>query len=128
MDNIIFIKIIALIYSTLIFVFGGLFITLILDKYIFKYVYDETDIDINKKTSLRHFIEITLLLAIISVFSYFGRNILQNVSFPLDGYNDFEYLRVKEISSGYFITFIILNFSNVLNSKISILRNRFTKL
>ena len=128
MNIIILIKILALIYSTIIFVFGGLFITIILDNYIFKYINDESDNIINRKTTLRHFLETIFILSIIAVFSYIGRNILHTISFPLDGYQDFNYLNVKEISSGFFITFIILNFSYVLNRKFSILKNRFITL
>ena len=128
MNIIIFIKVLAIIYSTLIYVFGGLFITFILDKYIFKYFYDISDNDINKKTTLRHFIETSLILSIIAIFGYIGRNIFQNISFPLDGYQQFDYMKVKEVSSGYYISYIILIFSIVLNSKISILRNRFSAL
>jgi len=124
MNNIIIIKILAIIYSTLIFVFGGLFITCLLDKYIFKYFHDITDNEINKKTTFKHFAETSLLISILAIFSYFGRNILQNIPFPLDGYYGFEYLRVKEVSSGFFILYILLNFSVVLNRKISILKNR----
>jgi uncharacterized membrane protein len=128
MDSIIIIKIFALIFSTLIYVFGGLFITFILDKYVFKYVYDETDNDINKKTTFRHFAETSYILAVIAIFGYIGRNVFQNIPFPLDSINGFEYMRVKEVSSGLYISYIILIFSVVLNRKISILRNRFASL
>ena len=128
MDTIIFIKIFAIIYSTLIFVFGGLFITFILDKYIFKYVYDKSDIEINKKTTFRHFIETTIILSIIAIFGYVGRNILQNIKFPLDGYYNFNYMDVKEVSSGFYMSYILLIFSVVLNKKIKILKNRFNAL
>lgn len=128
MNSIIIIKIIALIFSTLIYVFGGLFITFMLDKYVFKYVHDETDNDINKKTTFRHFAETSYILVIIAIFGYIGRNIFQNIPFPLDSVNGFEYMRVKEVSSGIYISYIILIFSVVLNRKISILRNRFASL
>jgi hypothetical protein len=128
MNIIIFIKVLAIIYSTLIYVFGGLFITFILDKYIFKYFYDISDNDINKKTTLRHFIETSFILSIIAIFGYIGRNVFQNIPFPLDGYEQFDYMKVKEVSSGYYISYIILIFSIVLNSKISILQNRFSAL
>jgi len=128
MNIIIFIKVLAIIYSTLIYVFGGLFITFILDKYLFKYFYDISDNDINKKTTLRHFIETSLILSIIAIFGYIGRNVFQSIPFPLNGYEQFDYMKVKEVLSGYYISYIILIFSIVLNSKISILRNRFSAL
>jgi len=128
MDNIIFIKIFSLIYSTLIYVFGGLFITFMMDKYIFSYIDDKSDNEINKKTTLRHFTETSLILSVIAIFGYICRNLLQEIKFPFDGYDNFDYNRVKEVSSGFYLTFIILSFSVVLNRKISILRNRFSSL
>ena len=130
MSDIIIFKIIAIIYSTLIYSFGGLLITFLLDKYIFKYLDDKSDIDINKKTTIQHFVETSLILSIIAIFGYISRNILQNIPFPLDNFleSNFEYMKVKEVSSGFFIMYILLIFSVVLNRKISILRNRFNAL
>ena len=128
MDYIIFIKIVAIIYSTLIYVFGGLFSVFILDKYIFNFIYDKTDSDINKKTTLRHYIETSYILSIIAVVGYLSRNLFQNIPFPLDSIYDFDYMKVKEVSSGLYIIYIMLMFSVVLNRKISILRNRFLLL
>ena len=99
-----------------------------LDKYLFNFVYDKTDNDINKKTTIRHFTETSYILSVIAVFAYLARNLFQSIPFPLDSINEFEYLRVKEVSSGLYIFYIILIFSVVLNRKISILRNRFSSL
>ena len=125
-DIITAIKIIAIIYSTLIYSYGGLLIAFYSDKYLMYLFNDKTDDDINKKTTFRHFTELSLILGLYAIFGYFARNILQEIPFPLEGYNGFSYMKVHEVASGGMIMWIILTFSLILTKKITILRNRLT--
>jgi len=127
-DNITFIKIFAIVYSTIIYAYGGLLIAFYSDKYLFSIFDDKTDNDINKKTTFRHFTELCIIVGISSVFGYISRNMLQLIPFPLDQYAGFEYMKVTEVSSGAMLIWVIFNFSMVITRKISILRNRFLGL
>ena len=71
-----------------------------------------------------HFTEFTIIISIIGILAYFGRNILCKVPFPLDNYYEFDYMRLKEVTSGGMILYILFSFSVILNKKINILRKR----
>jgi len=122
--SLIFIKIIAIIYSTIIYSYASLLIVFYSDKYLFKHFNDETDEKINDKSTLMHFTEFTIIISIIGILAYFGRNILCKVPFPLDNYYEFDYMRLKEVTSGGMILYILFSFSVILNKKINILRKR----
>jgi len=122
--SLIFIKIIAIIYSTIIYSYASLLIVFYSDKYLFKHFNDETDEKINDKSTLMHFTEFTIIISIIGILAYFGRNILCKVPFPLDNYYEFDYMRLKEVTSGGMILYILFSFSIILNKKINILRKR----
>ena len=81
--SLIFIKIIAIIYSTIIYSYASLLIVFYSDKYLFKHFNDETDEKINDKSTLMHFTEFTIIISIIGILAYFSRNILCKVPFPL---------------------------------------------
>ena len=120
-DKITGIKILAIIYSTLIYSYGGLIIAFYSDKYLLSLFNDVSDNDINKKTTFRHFTELSIILGLFAVFGYFARNILQLIPFPLDGHEGFSYMRVSEVATGGIIMWIILTFSLVLSKKVSVL-------
>ena len=122
--SLIFIKIIAIIYSTIIYSYASLLIVFYSDKYLFKHFNDETDEKINDKSTIMHFTEFTIIISIIGILAYFSRNILCKVPFPLDNYYEFDYMRLKEVTSGGMILYILFSFSVILNKKINILRKR----
>lgn len=118
------IKIIAIAFVTVIYSFGGLLITTFTDRYIIKDFYDKTDEELEKKSTIRHLIETTMILALFGVLAYIGRNILQEIPFPLEGVDGFRYMSVKEVASGGLILWILINYSPVLTNKIKIIRKR----
>ena len=122
--SLIFIKIIAIIYSTIIYSYASLLIVFYSDKYLFKHFNDETDEKINDKSTLMHFTEFTIIISIIGILAYISRNILCKVPFPLNNYYEFDYMRLKEVTSGGMILYILFSFSVILNKKINILRKR----
>jgi len=124
LDNprITFIKVIAIVYATIIFSIGGILLSILADRYLIYPLYDRTEEDIKKKSDFRHIVDTTFILGLFGALAYFARNILQKIPFPLDGLNGFEYKRVKEVSSGALILWILINYSVVLTSKIKIIR------
>ena len=122
--NITAIKIIAIAFITIIYSFAGILLVIGSDKYLLTDFYDKTDEDLEKKTTIQHMIETTIILALFGIIAYIGRNILQEIPFPLDGLHGFKYLNVKEVSSGSLLLWIIINYSVVLTNKIKIIRKR----
>ena len=116
------IKVLAIVYCTIIFSIGGILLSILADRYLIYPLYDKTEDEIKKKSDFRHIIETTLILGLFGALAYFGRNILQKIPFPLEGVYGFEYKRVKEVSSGALVLWILINYSAVLTSKIKIIR------
>jgi hypothetical protein len=128
LDNptITFIKIIAIAFITVIYSFGGFILTVGADKYLIKDFNDKTDEEINKKSTYRHLGETTAILALFGILAYIGRNILQEIPFPLDGLYGFKYNNVKEVMSGSLVLWILINYSPILTNKINIIRKRLS--
>jgi hypothetical protein len=56
---------------------------------------------------------------------YIFRNLVQEVPSPFDGYNGFQHLKVKEISSGTLLTTLAFFFQNNLRNNATVLGNHF---
>lgn len=121
-----FIKIIAIAFITVIYSFGGLIIVTATDRYIIPNFYDRTDEELEKKSTSQHLGETTAILALFGIFAYIGRNILQQIPFPLDGVYGFNYMDMKELTTGSLILWILLNYSPILSNKIKIIRKRLS--
>jgi hypothetical protein len=126
--NFSFIKILAIAFITVLYSFGGIFITIFSDKYILKEFYDKTDEDLENKSTSRHLGETTAILAFYGIIAYLGRNIIQKIPFPLDGLYGLKYTNVKEVASGALLLWIIINYSPILTNKIKIIRKRFSNI
>ena len=124
--NVTFIKIIAIAFATVVYSFGGFLLTTGADRYLINDFYDRTDEDLEKKSTSRHLGETTAILALFGVLAYIGRNVLQQIPFPLDGVYGFRYMNVKEVTSGSLILWILINYSPILTNKIKIIRKRLS--
>lgn len=122
--NVTFIKILAIAFVTVIYSFGGLLLTAGADRYLINDFYERTDEELEKKSTSRHLGETTAILALFGVLAYIGRNVLQQIPFPLEGVYGFKYMNVKEVASGSLILWILINYSPVLTNKIKIIRKR----
>lgn len=120
------VKMIAIAFVTVIYSFGGLLLTVGSDRYLLNNFYDKTDEELEKKSTQRHLGETTAILAVFGVVAYIGRNLLQQIPFPLDGLYGFKYGNVKEVASGSLILWILINYSPVLTNKIKIIRKRLS--
>jgi hypothetical protein len=119
------VKILAIYYVGLIFGIGTLFVSGLTQKYITNKVVNNRDDE--HKTTLQLSLECIFLFGTINTVAYILRNALQHVSFPLDGYGNFDYSKLKELSSGALITVILINTCKPLVDKMSIIRNRLMK-
>jgi len=110
-----------------IYVLGGIFGATFLDNYIYPYVKISKNIPISKQTTTQLFVNVIILLIINAIASYILRNILQEIPFPLEGVYGFQHKKVKEVTSGQTINFIIMIFSREIRLYIFELQKRFTK-
>ena len=130
-DKIIIIKMLVLVLSTIIYICSGIFMTFMLDKYVLYPLDDDTDDKINKKTTLRHFIDLIIILSVVTLTGYLTRNLCDMFfSTYLIFLNDygFDYTQVKEISSALYLNTTLFLFTSTLNNKVSILRKRFNAM
>ena len=121
LDMITLIKCGAIIYICVIDIFIGIFITTLVDKYIFPKKFSENDKD---KSTVRLMFEIALIISIIYVLAYFIRNIIQIIPFPFDNQYGFDYSRINEVNSGALISGTLILYCNTLYSKVVLLRKK----
>jgi len=120
------IKICAIAFVTILYSLGGIILCGATDKFIINSYYDRTDEELEKKSTVRHLYETTVILGIFGILAYIARNIFQEIPFPLDGVEGFKYMNVKEVASGSLILWIFINYSPVITNKIKIIRKRFS--
>lgn len=119
------IKLVAIIYVSIIYAFGGIILTIPTDRFILSSFYDRTDEDLKNKSTPRHIVETTAILGVFGLIAYLGRNLLQLIPFPFEGVEGFKYMQFKEVASGSLLLWILINFSPVLTNKVKVLRQRF---
>ena len=124
-SNITFIKFIAIIYVTIIYAIGGLIITISTDRYLNKPYYDKSEGAEEKISTKQHIIETVIILSILGIFTYIGRNILQLIPFPLEGIYGFKHLKVKELTSATIFSISFMYFQVYYQNKIKYI---FSKL
>ena len=112
------IKIIAILYVSVLYAVVGLLLTQILDKYIFHSDNILTDeVSVSKMNTIYVVLSTTLLIGFIGVISYIGRNIIQMIPFPFEGIHGFEYMKVKEVASGGLLLVFLIAFSQTIAKK-----------
>ena len=114
------IKVIDLIYITILYFFIGFMLAFFLDlcsEKIYGYEYDS-------KSTIRLIGEVVTQVASVTVMAYILRNLVQLIPFPLEGVYGFEHLRVREVSSGALITTFGTIFFYDLQNKLYYIRER----
>lgn len=124
--NLLFIKIVAILYISFIYGLGSILFSVLTDRYILPSLYDRTEEEMAKKSTTRHVLETTIILSIYGLIAYIGRNILQEIPFPFDGSEGFKYMQVKEVASGGLLLWMLINISPILTNKVKTLRIRFS--
>ena len=112
------IKIISIIYVSILYASIGLILTYGLDKFLFNSSSIKTDDkSIEEMTILWVIITTVLFVGCLGVVSYIGRNLIQMIPFPFEGVNGFEYMRVKEVASGGLLLVFLIAFSQTIAKK-----------
>jgi uncharacterized membrane protein len=69
-------------------------------------------------------VETAIVVGIIAVFAFIGRNLIQLIPFPFDGFMGFKYDDVKEVAAGNILLVFMFTFSSVLFNRIELLREK----
>ena len=109
---------IAILYFTVAFLFGR-YINLLFTK-----IYG---INFESKSTNVLYLEVLSQIIFIGIFCYIGKNLVQLIPFPLDGVNRFDHSRVKELSSGAFLTIFIVMFQYTMQNKLAFIKEREDK-
>ena len=118
------IKIIAILYVSILFGFFGITLSYYTDKYILNNIFPYNDSD----SDFYLVFQISLIVGILGILSYLGRNLIQMIPFPLEGLHGFEYLRVKEVANGTILAIFIFGFSLVLYNKANQLKKKVSSI
>lgn len=117
------IKIVSIMYVTILYAITGLLITTTLDRTVFDSKHINTSKEyLDKQTTFEVFFDTAIIIGILASFSYIARNLVQLIPFPLNGMYGFDYMRVKEVSSGAVITVFLFAFSGTISKKYSQLK------
>jgi len=122
----IIIKIIAILYVAILYTIFGIYITTMIDEYGIPDLFiDNHDV---KDSVFKLVFETAIIVGILAVFSFIGRNFIQLIPFPLDGFLGFKYESVKEVQAGNILLVFMFTFSSVLFNKIAILREKLNNV
>lgn len=109
------IKIIDIGYITVIYIAFSFLFALLTDKIMRKFNEKKETL----KPTWQVTIEVIISVWLYGVLIYIVRNLVEQIPFPLDGYQGFEHHKVKELGTAMVFTFTYLLFSDYLKSKLS---------
>ena len=108
------IKIIDIGYVTTIYFLSAFFVSIYLDKLYGKFDPKEAD----KKPKYIIYIEIILQFALLGILTYFARNIIEHLPFPLNGVRGYNHWQLKELTSASLFAVILILFQTNLHDKL----------
>jgi uncharacterized membrane protein len=114
------IKILDIGYITTVYFLLAFFLSSYIDKKLG--AFDEKAAD--KKKTITLIIECIIHVYLIGVLVYVVRNLMEFLPFPLDGYQGFIHLKVKELTNATVFVFIFLIFQYNLRGKLNYIRKR----
>jgi hypothetical protein len=113
------IKIIDIAYVAVLYFFLGIFGATYLDR-LFYLMFGHT----KKKNNYIVMLEILTQIIITGIITYFGRNIVPLIPFPLNGIYGFDHHLVKEVNSGSVFGSVLIMFQKTLSEKVNYLREQ----
>jgi hypothetical protein len=124
LDIITLIKCLAIIYISILYTFTGITISNILETYFFpKFV--KTKVDEDNQDIFKLIFEIAIIFGILGILSFFGRNLVELIPFPLDKHHGFDYSRVQNLTSSLVFTVSTMT-CTLLTDRINLLKKKFS--
>ena len=120
------IKIVDIGYITTLYVIFAGIISYVVDKIFGEY--DEKKYE--NKFLIRLCLEVIAQFIVIAILLYIGRNIIEQIPFPLHGAHGYDHWKVKEIDSMAYLIFgpLVIMFQSNLKSKIMHIYKRYMKV
>lgn len=115
-------KLIDIGYVTVIYFVLGFACAIVYDKVLGKFDKKAEE----KKSSVTISLEVILHIWTIGVLTYFARNLVPLIPFPLDGVMGFNHLKVKEVTLATVFVLVLISFQEHLREKMKHLLARFT--
>jgi hypothetical protein len=107
-------------YIAILYGFFGILIVQTTDKYILNPLFPKNQ-DLYQYQLIS---QVTIIIGMLAIISYLGRNFIEMIPFPLDGIAGFDYMRVKEVVSGGILTMILIGYSSILINKTTELKKQ----
>ncbi len=117
------IRVLAIMYITVLYVIFGVYITYLLDEYGYHDIFVNSEND-NSDSIFVLIFELSIMFGILAVIAFIGRNLIQLIPFPFDGIFGFDYESVREVTSGAILFIIMVNFSAMIQTKITNLQDK----
>ena len=114
LDIITLIKCSAIIYISILYTFTGITISNVLETYFFPKLV---------KNIFKLIFEIAIIFGILGIFSFFGRNLVEFIPFPLNKHHGFDYSRVQKLTSSLVFTVSTMT-CTLLTNRITLLKNK----
>ena len=103
------IKMVDIVYISIIYVFLAFYISLFLDKYAYPMFFTNDEKALKSKSTATLILEMAVIAGFIGIIIYLVRNLIHLIPFPLDGVSGYVHLRTKEVSqSGLFAACMII--------------------
>lgn len=83
--------------------------------------------DFTNKSNFILSLEVLSQIICIGIITYIGRNLVELIPFPLEGVNGFVHKRVKELTSGAFLTVFLVMFQYSMQDKLLFIKKRKNK-
>jgi len=109
------IKILDIGYISIIYIALALSISKVADNILGEFNEEKEE----EKTFLQRSIELCISFWMFGVLIYIVRNIVERIPFPLNGYQGFDHLRVKEVGSAGVFSLAFLMFNSFLKTKVA---------
>lgn len=126
LDIITLIKCSAIIYISILYTFTGITISNVLETYFFpKLVKNKllSEEDEDNRDIFKLIFEIAIIFGILGIFSFFGRNLVEFIPFPLNKHRGFDYSRVQKLTSSLVFTVSTMT-CTLLTDRITLLKNK----
>lgn len=122
LDIITLIKCFAILYVSILYTFTGVIISNILKSYVFPKSLEE--IDKQNQSQFKLIFEISIIFGILGIISFFGRNLVEYIPFPLDKHYGFDYSRVQNLTSNLVFTVSTMT-CVILSKRIALLKQYY---
>lgn len=119
------IKIVDIVYISIIYIFLAFYISLFLDKYVYPVFFKNDEKTIKAKTHARIIFECGIIAGLLGIIIYIMRNLVVLLPFPLEGISGYTHLKTNEVRNSTLFTACMILFSLPLQQRYKIITSRF---